>query len=135
MINYNIDTTKVNRLNNSEYEKSNGYSCRMSEEPIHPSHMQPRPEDIIDLEVTRTQDQKIKYIVGLAISMNLLKKTFVLKDEFSFAIPALEQFKLKYILESEKRSIKNPINQEELQMMLKRVEERIVRERAMFGHS
>lgn len=134
MINYNIDTTKVNRLNNNEYEKSNGYNCRMSEEPIHPSYMQPRPEDIVDLEVTRTEDQKIKYIVGLAISMNLLKKTFVLKNEFSFAIPALEQFKLKYILESEKRSIKNPINQEELQMMLKRVEERVARERAMFGH-
>lgn len=50
--------------------------------PRHPSHVAPRPESVIDFNFKRNQQEKVKALIELGRSMNLLGKTFKLKERY-----------------------------------------------------
>ena len=58
-----------------------------------------RAESIIDLNFKRTREQKIRGLIGLAISYNALGKNFILKQEFKYAAQALENAGVKFSVE------------------------------------
>lgn len=71
--------------------------------PTHPSHVQPRAESVIDLCFKRSHQSKINALVGLGRSMNLVGKTFKLKEKYIYCTHYLqkENIKFKIVFEDE----------------------------------
>lgn len=117
MHNYNYDTREANRMDDITYAESIGWLTATAHEklevarkalphwhenminPKHPSHVQPRPESVIDLEFTRTREQKITALIALGRANNKLGKRFKLKYNYSFAIPKLKEHGVKFDVE------------------------------------
>lgn len=64
--------------------------------PVHPSHVQPRSESIIDLSFKASRQSKIKALIGLGIAMNLLGKTFKIKQEYIYCTHYLQKEGIKF---------------------------------------
>jgi len=64
--------------------------------PKHPSHMPPRPDSVIDLDFRRSNENKIKALIALGQSANMLGKTFKLKQKYIHCTHYLQKENIKF---------------------------------------